>query len=533
MFARRAARPLAGALIAAALALVLVAAFAGRSAAADPPVIYAVEPARGPVGTPVTIRGSNFGGQLSGGVVSFNGVQAPAAPWSNNFIVTRVPDAATTGPVTVSTSAGISNGVNFTVDSPPAPTQTWYLAEGTTSWGFETFVLMENTTNVDATVEVVYQTPQYGRLPRAQPLNVPPYSRVTLNLNNDLAPLQLDVSTELRSSQPIVCERSMYWAGRGEGTDSVGVTGRSKTWYFAEGRTWWPYETWLLLQNPSVVTAANVTITYMTSKGVVEKAPFTVGAGQRKSIDVSKDVGQCDVSAWIESDQPIVCERSMYWNERRGGHNSIGITDASPEWYLAEGSSAWGFETWLLVQNPNDSEVKADVTFMTDGGPVAEPTRTLPANSRTTIRVNDLVPNADTSIKVSADAHVIAERAMYWDTGSGRAGHGTIGMTAPAGTIHLAEGSSAWGFDSFVCLQNPNDEAAEVNVTYLTNEGPVAGIMRVVPANSRITVRMADELPDRDASVRLDASVPITAERAVYWNARGGGHCSIGWVPPD
>lgn len=529
----RTARRLAGALLGAALALGLIVTCAGTGAAATPPEIDSLTPSQGPVGTPVTIQGSGFGARVSGCAVRFNGVAAGTTVWRDGLIVTRVPDAATTGPVTVTTPSGTSNGVKFIVDSVPAPAQTWYLAEGATAWGFETFILMENTTNVDATVEVVYNTAQYGRMARPQPLNVPPNSRVTLNLNDDLSPLQLDVSTELRSSQPIVCERSMYWANRGEGTDSIGVTGRSKTWYFAEGTTLWPFETWLLIQNPNVTTSANVDITYMTSRGVIKKETFAVGSGQRRSIDVFKDLGQCDVSAKIESDQAVVCERSVYWNERRGGHNSVGVTEPLPEWYLAEGSSAWGFETWLLLQNPNDQKVKADVKFMTADGPVAEPTMTLPANSRTTILVNDRVFNTDTSIRVSADGPVIAERAMYWDNGTGKAGHGTIGMPAPARTLYLAEGSSAWGFDTFVCIQNPNDEAAEVTVTYLTNNGPVEGALRVIPPNSRITARMADELPNRDASIKLRANVPIMAERAMYWNSKGGGHCSIGWVPPE
>ncbi len=508
-------------------------AFTGSAVAADPPHIDSLTPTQGPIGTLVTIRGTNFGTQVAGCHVRFNGTEASPILWLTTTTITvQVPDAATTGPVTVTTPAGTSNGVEFTVSNPPPATQTWYLAEGSTAWGFETFIVMENTTNVDATVNLIYNTTAYGRLPRPQPLNVPPNSRVTLNLKDDLSPLQLDFSTELQSSQPIVCERAMYWGGRKEGTESVGVTERSQTWYFAEGRTYWPYETWLCIQNPNIATAANVNITYMTSKGVIEKGSFSVGAGQRKSLDVSKDVGQCEVSAMVQSDQAVVCERSMYWNERRGGHNSIGVTGPGTEWYLAEGSSAWGFETWLCIQNPNESIAKADVTFMTDNGPIPQPTMDLPPNSRTTIRVNDRVPNADTSIHVSADKGIIAERAMYWDNGTGRAGHETIGMTAPSRTIYLAEGSSAWGFETYICIQNPNNEKAEVSVTYLTNDGPVDGVMRVIEANSRTTVRMADELPNRDASIKLQSNEPIMAERAMYWNARGGGTCSIGWAPP-
>jgi hypothetical protein len=500
-------------------------------AAAQPllPHIDNLVPAQGLVGTPVAIIGSNFGLPVSGSHVYFHGTEATPLSWQDGVITTLVPDGATTGPVTVVTPAGTSNGADFTVSAMPTPAQTWYLAEGTTAWGFETFILMENTTDVDATVNIVYNTTQYGRLPRPTPVNVPPNSRVTLNLNDDLG-LDLDVSTELRSSQNIVCERAMYWGNRVEGTDSIGVTEPAMTWYLAEGCTTWPFETWVLIQNPGLTTTANIDITYMTSNGVVEKDTFGLGAGQRKSINVFGDVGACDVSTRVVSDQNIVCERSMYWNDRRGGHDSIGVVQPSQNWYLAEGSSAWGFQTWLLLQNPNGSAANVDLTFMTPVGPVPLPTFTMPANSRQTVNVNEKVPNTDTSIEVVCDKEIIAERSMYWDNGTGQAGHDTIGMTSAATAIYLAEGSTAWGFDTYVCIQNPNDKPAVVNVTYLTNGGPMAGQPRTIDANSRLTIRVADELPNMDASVKLTSDKPIMAERAMYWNARGAGHCSIGWA---
>lgn len=502
------------------------------SAVAQVPVpqIDNLVPSQGPVGTFVLINGSDFGPLLAGNGVFFNGTEAVPLVWQTAFIYTRVPDGATTGPVTVVTAGGESNGVDFTVTAPPAPSQTWYLAEGSTAWGFETFIAMQNTTNSDATVNIIYNSAQYGRLPRPQPLNVPPNSRVTLNLNDDLR-LPLDVSTEIISSQNIVCERAMYWGNRLEGTDSVGVTGPSQVWYLAEGCTTWPFETWICIQNPSVTTTANIDITYMTPNNVVEKETFGLGAGQRRSIDVSKDVGATDVSARVVSDQDVVCERAMYWSDRRGGHASIGAVQPSSTWFLAEGSTAWGFDTYVCIQNPNDEPTDVEVTFMTGGGPVGMPAFTMPANSRQNVYVNEHVNNNDTSIEVISDDPVVAERAMYWNNGTGKAGHGTIGMVSPDTTVYLAEGSTAWGFETYVCVQNPGDEAVAVDVTYLTNSGPVPGRQRTVGARSRVTIKVSEELPNTDTSIRLTSSKPIMAERAMYWHNMGAGHCSIGWVP--
>ncbi|MBN2028535.1 MAG: DUF4397 domain-containing protein, partial [Actinobacteria bacterium] len=42
-------------------------------------------------------------------------------------------------------------------------------------------------------------------------------------------------------------------------------------------------------------------------------------------------------------------------------------------WYLAEGCTEADFETWVLVQNPNDTPATVGLTFMTDTGAVAGP----------------------------------------------------------------------------------------------------------------------------------------------------------------
>lgn len=510
------------------VAAALVLAFAAPAGAqALTPQINNLVPEMGPVGTPVAINGAGFGPVQGEGYVTFNGIRADTIyAWSDNNIVTEVPEQATTGPVVVHTLLGSSNGVEFDVWGPSGD-QTWYLAEGSTAHGFDTYILMENTTDLDATVSVVYNTERYGRLPRPQDLNVPPNSRVTLHVNEEVP--YADVSTELSSSQPIVCERSMYWNDRIDGHDSIGVTETSNTWYLAEGCTHGGFETWVCLQNPGY-TDAVVDVTYMMPFETRKKEQFTLSAGQRFTIDVARDVGACDVSTMVESTQPIVAERSMYWDERRGGHDSKGVTGPSDSWYLAEGSTAWGFDTWLLLQNPTEDFATVDVTYMTQDGPVQEPTLQMPPRSRQSILVNDSVSNMDTSIEVASDKEIIAERSMYWDNGTGKAGHDTVGVTSASETVYLAEGSTAWGFETFVCIQNPNDTGVRYKVTYMTNEGPVETPERTLAANTRTTIKVNDELPNKDCSTRVQASLPVMAERSMYWQERGGGHVSIGWM---
>ena len=85
-------------------------------------------------------------------------------------------------------------------------------------------------------------------------------------------------------------------------------------------------------------------------------------------------------------------------------------------WYLPEGATAGGFETWVLVQNPNVAPVDIDMRFQTGAGEVAGPVDTIPAQSRKTYKVNNWVSTFDVSTKVTSNAggNIICERAVYW-----------------------------------------------------------------------------------------------------------------------
>ena len=88
------------------------------------PVITSFNPTTGPVGTSVTITGTRFTGVTQ---VKFRGILASYSFNSDSQVTATVPSGATTGKITVVTSAGsTSSAINFVVTTPAVPNITGF-----------------------------------------------------------------------------------------------------------------------------------------------------------------------------------------------------------------------------------------------------------------------------------------------------------------------------------------------------------------------------------------------------------------------
>src|SRR4029450_2989262 len=103
---------------------ILVALPGADAAFAAAPTISSFSPASEPVGTSVTIHGTNFSGPDVTSV-SFNGTSATFTIDNPQRIRARVPAGATTGPIAVASPDGTAtSSTNFTVTGAGAPTIT-------------------------------------------------------------------------------------------------------------------------------------------------------------------------------------------------------------------------------------------------------------------------------------------------------------------------------------------------------------------------------------------------------------------------
>ncbi len=308
------------------------------------------------------------------------------------------------------------------VTAPVGPAPVWYLAEGSTDGGMETFLLVQNPYASAAHVDIVFQTGS-GEVapPDLQGVEIPAMSRSTFAVNNYVT--DYNVSTSVHAADGlVVCERAVYGDDRTWAHDSIGSSALGIDWYLAEGSTDGGMETYVLVQNPSDADA-KVDVAFQTDFGdlaPVDLQGVVIPAGSRRTFKVNDYVTTYNVSTRVVcSEGAVVCERAMYGDGRTWAHDSIGATAPDFTWYLAEGSTDGGMETYVLVQNPNAVPVDINVMFQTDSGEVVPPDLqgvTIPANSRWTFKVNDWVTTFNVSTMVEATGGwVVCERAMYGD----------------------------------------------------------------------------------------------------------------------
>ncbi len=301
----------------------------------------------------------------------------------------------------------------------------WVFAEGSQGF-FDTFLLLANPNTTNTTATVRFLTEFSGVVERTYTLL--PKTRQTV-WTRQIPELQnKSFGMTVAFSQPAVAERAMYFGARrfwDGGHSSAGANAPATRWFHAEGATGAFFDTYILIANPNDGTAT-VTFTYFLIGGSVITKTATIAPNSRLTVNVElQDPGLADVavSTQVTSDLPVVSERSMYWRGNVSNwyeaHNSFGMTTLNTKWGLAEGAvgGGLGFETYILVNNPNAAAVDVTVTYLRfSGGPITK-TYQVPGTSRYNIPVRDVVPELRDEIFgaiVEAPLPIAVERAMYW-----------------------------------------------------------------------------------------------------------------------
>ena len=272
-----------------------------------------------------------------------------------------------------------------------------------------------------------------------------------------------------------------------------------------------------------------------------------------RALDDTGRPGQ-EVSVRLKANGNVLCERPMYFNygdRDPGGSCTYGAATPNKSWYFAEGCTLHpegspfpAFEEYICIQNPTEGQANIKVEYMMANSSVTR-NHTVPGNSRKTIAVHAVDqagPNQDVSVKVTSDKGIICERPMYFDhKGKYRGGHIVVGANKPGSEWYFAEGCTRGGFETWLCLQNPQGGPATVDITYMLDDGSVKGKTITVGARRRKTVDVNSDVgPGRDVSIKVTSDKGIICERPMYFEYPGrgnvlgcnGGHNTLGAVSP-
>jgi len=340
-------------------------------------------------------------------------------------------------------------------------------------------------------------------------------------------------------------DANIAWAA-GDGATLLRTANRA--WYFAEGHTEDNFQEFLCLFNPQESQAA-VIIKYLFADGTSQMQQVALAPESRATLDVNSTVGPGrDVSVIVQADLAVGVERPIYFDYLgawSGGSDVHGATGPSVNWNFAEGYTGAGFDQYVCVLNGQSRPAAIMFDFQTqENGPVGLAGYIVPANSRATFRVNDLLGGAyQNSLQLKSTVPVIAERSVYFNY-TGRegdlnwsGGHTVVGAPVLANQYLFAEGTTRSGFDEYLTLQNPSFSRIQVNAVFEPapdQGGPVTRVF-TVDAGKRQTIFVRDIVgADKDVSIKVSSSAAFLAERVIYFDYRGygadwtGGSCILG-----
>lgn len=353
----------------------------------------------------------------------------------------------------------------------------------------------------------------------------------------------------------VLCLALVAAAPAGEVNASCG----SRGWYFSEGYTGGDFDTWILIQNPNPKEAI-VQLRFFTPNGEPMMMEECIAPESRYSLYLNQVPGlerqevATEVTVKYGDQDGIIAERAMYFNyntgqgARVGGHSTIGAPNLSTCWYLPEGYTGGGFDTYILLMNPNDSEANVELKLMKpQDGRYYRFSTTVPAGRRKTVKLDDLVwvdgeenliattgggeggepaaevrfDDTDVSTLIYADRGIVAERAMYFDYYGKAGGSSSIGATGTASEWYLPEGYTGEEFDTWVMAMNPSWDTVDITYTFYSNQAgfePVSVTHAGVGPWARDTIHV-DEVPGLEGT---DVSTKVTATRPVQLASTDG-----------
>ena len=303
--------------------------------------------------------------------------------------------------------------------------KTWYLAEGSTVTPFDTWVLLMNPNPVPTLAQMRFLLEDGSVIDHTE--LVPALGRKSVFVN--MLFTASGFATQVSSDQPIVVERAMYFDGDQGGHDTLATAMPGTTWYLAAGASRGGFDTWLLVENPGVAPAT-VKVSFITDAGMVVTQPLFVLPHSRDSLYTDPLIPDAAYGMRVDSDQPIVAERAVYFDNGRAGYDSTAVAAPATEWFLPEGGTNNSFEEQLAILNPQNQPANVQVEYRPEEGDPPPPQRFgVAALSRLTLDVNPQVQDTNVALHVTADRPIVVERVSYFARPTGLGATSSTGLT--------------------------------------------------------------------------------------------------------
>lgn len=495
------------------------------------------------------------------------------------------------GEHTAKASAGVQPAASGTPTIAAGPVnKTWYFAEGRVGKGFREYLTIDNPSAVACAVNIQYNyTPDGGTpLNKTVTQTVNAATRLTESVNNDLGYLDSSTSaaslatvvavntTTTPTCTGVVAERPIYFTNFhgtiSSGTDVLGATQLSKTFYFADVPANTTETSYLTILNPNTTTA-NVTVTYYANGNKAGSQTLPVPANSRGTIAPgAAGLPAGHFATVVTSDQPIMVERPTYFTgvtfnnaTISGAYDIVGVATLANDWLFAEGYTGTSTQEFLTISNLDPTNKPAAVTVILKSKTGATGSYSLTVNTNTqtywNVNANNTFTGSSPEVSVevkSTGANIVVQREMYFTynhtlpNGRATVANGAtevIGQVGPAAhsSYNFAEGYANTGYNEWLTIQNPTASTETITITLVNGLGQTNSRTVSVVANSRYTEDIAADViqafnPTSSAGYSVSMTVQaannavFVAERPMYWNTAGstfatqGGSGIVGYV---
>lgn len=375
------------------------------------------------------------------------------------------------------------------------------------------------------------------RDPVVVPFSVEPRSQSVVDLDATVTASYVSAVVEVDRADVSVEQRSLHPAGD---VVSPCANTTSSEWYVADGFTASDSDFRLLVSNP-YLSPAIVDITISTAQGPrspSELQGYVVPARSLRVINLEeagfRDEPVVAASVIATSGRVVVAKDQHFLGSGRLGHvTSLGSPALGDEWWFADGEKGQGIIERLVIFNPTDSDVEADVIVLglDEAAGVIEPTTlTIPSREVVVFDTSAIagLPDGRHGLLVStlSEPALVVERVLTRPTGDSVSTSVLLGAEGQAlSTRWLASITPTVALDGALIVLNVSPNESHVNVLSVGpgGEEPIPALSDlVIPANGLLSVDLTDAV-SLGRPIVVTSDQPILVERRLERNQRGSG----------